>query len=54
MCCPVKRTIIFQKSYTAGELSLDWKTAIITPIYKKGNRIDPNNYRLISLVPAKS
>ena len=48
-------SIIFQKSYTAGKLPLDWKTATVTPIYKKGKRTDPSNYRPISLtsVPCK-
>jgi len=48
-------SIIFQKSYTAGKLPHDWKTATVTPIYKKGNRTDPSNYRPISLtsVPCK-
>jgi len=39
-------SIIFQKSYTAGKLPLDWKTATVTPIYKKGKRTDPSGHSL--------
>lgn len=28
----------------------DWKTAILTPIFKKGNPSDPTNYRLIAVL----
>ena len=48
-------SIIFQESYNSGNLPHDWKTANIVPIYKKGDRADPNNYRPVSLtsVPRK-
>ena len=42
-------TFIFQSSLDQGQLPQDWKSANITPIYKKGNRTDPANYRPISL-----
>ena len=41
--------IIFTKSYDTGELPQDWLTANISPIFKKGNRNTPGNYRPVSL-----
>ena len=31
-----------------------WKTAIVTPIYKEGDRNTASNYRLISILPVVS
>ena len=42
VCLPL--TIIFQKSLETGQVSCDWKTADVTPIYKKGSRSQPSNY----------
>jgi len=42
-------TVIFTQSLTTGNLPEDWLTANVTPIFKKGNRADPSNYRPISL-----
>ncbi|CAL4222368.1 unnamed protein product, partial [Meganyctiphanes norvegica] len=36
-------------SLRAGETPEDWRKANITPIFKKGNRNDPANYRPVSL-----
>ena len=41
--------LIFQLSLNQGILPSDWKTANIIPIYKKGNRSQPSNYRPVSL-----
>ena len=41
--------LLFKQSLTTGTLPRDWKTANVTPIYKKGVKSDPNNYRPISL-----
>ena len=40
---------IFNKSLATGELPEIWKQANVSPIYKKGPRSDPANYRPISL-----
>ena len=42
-------TIIFNQSIRNSELPTQWKEATIIPIYKKGNKTDPANYRLVSL-----
>ena len=42
-------TMIYCKSYKTGELPDVWKLANITPVFKKGKRSDPSNYRPISL-----
>ena len=42
-------TIIFRKSLEEGHMPNDWRKASITPIFKKGNRSSPNNYRPVSL-----
>ena len=40
---------IYQKSLSTGNLPEDWLNANVTPIYKKGDRTKPSNYRPISL-----
>ena len=43
---------LFKRSLDLGKLPLQWKTSKIIPIYKKGPRDSPDNYRPISLLPA--
>ena len=38
-----------RKSMITGEIPQDWRDAKIVPIYKKGNRSEPGNYRPVSL-----
>jgi hypothetical protein len=37
--------LIFMKSLITGEVPYDWRTANVTPIYKKGGRSQVENYR---------
>jgi len=48
-------SIICQQSWRTGEVPGDWRIASVTPIYKKGWKKDPGNYRPVSLtsVPGK-
>ncbi|KAK4807129.1 hypothetical protein QYF61_018470 [Mycteria americana] len=41
-------SIIFQQSWESGEVPVDWKLANV-PIFKKGKKEDPGNYRPVSL-----
>ena len=40
---------IMQKSLDSGVVPRDWRTANVTPIFKKGSRAAPGNYRPVSL-----
>ena len=42
-------TKFFQLSVDKGQIPSDWKTAFVSPVFKKGNRSTPSNYRPISL-----
>ncbi len=41
--------MIFCKSMDEGVIPDDWKLANVTCIYKKGSKMDPGNYRPVSL-----
>ena len=47
-------TQLFNTSIKTGELPTDWKLALITPIPKRDDKSDPNNYRPVSLLPILS
>ena len=42
-------TMLFNKSLEEGRLPQIWKDATVTPIFKKGDRSSPGNYRPVSL-----
>ncbi|CAB4019802.1 Hypothetical predicted protein, partial [Paramuricea clavata] len=43
---------IFARSISTGIFPSEWKTVRVSPIFEKGKKNDPNNYRQISVVPA--
>jgi len=47
--------VIFNFSLQSGELPNIWRSATVTPVFKKGSPNDPKNYRPISLtcIPCK-
>ena len=42
-------TILYQTSLNSGEVPSDWKDAWIVPVFKKGDKYKPVNYRPVSL-----
>ena len=42
-------SIVFSKSMKEGAVPEDWRTTNVTPIFKKGSRTNPSNYRPVSL-----
>jgi len=41
--------IIFERSWSTGEVPEGWRKAIVTAVFKKGKKEDPGNYRPVSL-----
>ena len=41
---------LFNNIFESGNFPQVWGNSIITPVHKKGNVTDPNNYRGISLI----
>jgi len=46
---------IFERSWRTGEVPEDWRKANVTPVFTKGKKEDPGNYRPVSLtsIPGK-
>jgi len=42
-------SIIFERSWRTGEVPEDWRKASVTPVFKKDEKEDPENYSLVSL-----
>ena len=42
-------TKLFKESFESGKIPEDWREAIISPIFKKGSKAKPENYRPVSL-----
>ena len=47
-------TVIYQQSIDSGAIPSDWKNANVVPIFKKGDRTKPENYRPDSLTAVVS
>ena len=41
--------LLFNKTMSVGQLPKSWKVAEVRPIFKKGKKTDPGNYRPVSL-----
>ena len=52
LCTPLKD--IFATSLRTGDVPQDWRRANISPIYKKGSKTNPLNYRPVSLTSIAS
>ena len=48
-------SIIFGRPWSTGEVPEDWRKVSVTPVFKKGKKENPGNYRPVSLtsIPGK-
>ena len=42
-------TALYNKSLEEGTVPAEWRHALVTPVYKKGDKHSPSNYRPVSL-----
>ena len=42
-------SLLFNMSFSTGCIPMDWKTALVVPVFKKGDKASVENYRPISL-----
>jgi len=42
-------SLFFERSWRTGEVPKDWRKDSVTPVFKKGKKEDPGNYRPVSL-----
>uniref|UniRef100_A0A8K9V8I3 Reverse transcriptase domain-containing protein n=1 Tax=Oncorhynchus mykiss TaxID=8022 RepID=A0A8K9V8I3_ONCMY len=47
-------TSLFNLSFISSEIPKDWKAAVVIPLFKGGDTLDPNCYRPISILPCLS